>query len=99
MTSEQGWLAMTKARHLGPDASEMLCVHRGNGHSRADTCISQDSSPRVDDEGMAMTLSAPIVQPGLGWRQHIGRVFNGPGLQQHLPMVLSGSGRGPKQGR
>ena len=42
---------------------------------------------------MAVTLSAPIVQPGLRWRQHIAGVFNGAGLQQHLPVVFAGVGR------
>ena len=39
-----------------------------------------------------MAVATPVVQAGLRRSQHIGGVFNGSGLKQHLPVVLAGEG-------
>ena len=49
---------------------------------------------------MAVALPASVVLARLGGGDHIGSVFNRPGLQQHLPVVLAGKsckGCGHKQ--
>ena len=85
-------MAVPQAGHLGPHPLDMAGVHRGDSCPRAHPGIGQNRAPRVNNKGMAMALTAPIVQAGLGRRQYVGGVFNGPGLKQHLPMVLAGGG-------
>jgi hypothetical protein len=86
-------LAVPKARHLTPNMTEVVGVHRSNGGSRLDTRIREDRSPGINHQGVSMTLTATVVDTGLSRSEDIGRVFNGPGLQKHLPMVFSGEGR------
>ena len=61
--SEQSWLTMTQARHLRANALQMVGVDRGDGHTRAHACIGENGAPGINDQRMAVTLSAPIVQP------------------------------------
>ena len=72
--------------------TEVIGVHRGDGSSRLHTRIGKDRSPGINHQSVSVALAATVVDPRLRRGQHIGRVLNGPGLQQNLPMVLSGEG-------
>lgn len=50
-------------------------------------------APRIDNKGMAMALTAPVVQASLSWRKYVGGIFDGPRLQQYLPMIFAGVSR------
>ena len=73
--------------------TEVVGVHRSNGGSRLDTRIREDRSPGINHQGVTMALTATMVNTGLSRSEDIGRVFNGSGLQKHLPVVFSGEGR------
>ena len=73
--------------------TEMVGVDRSNGCSGLDTRISEDRSPGINHQSVSMALTATVMDTGLSRSEDIGRIFNGSGLQKHLPVVFSGEGR------
>ena len=71
----------------------MARIDRRHRRSHRHPGVSQHGAPGVDHQGVAVALAPAVVEARLGGGDHIGRVFDGPGLQQHLPMVLAGKGR------
>ena len=47
-------------------------------------------SPRVDDHAAAEAAAARIVVADLSGGEHVALVLDGPGAQQHLPVVAPG---------
>ena len=70
----------------------MAGIHRCHRQARGHARIGQHRAPGVDHHGVAVALAAAVVEARLGRGQHVGGVFDRPGLEQHLPVVLAGEG-------
>ena len=91
---------MTQARHLLANVTDVGNVDRCDGRPHLHTGIGQNGAPWIDHHRVTMALSTAVMKTGLCRSQDVGGVFNGTGLKQNLPVVLSGEcreGRGNHQ--
>ena len=91
---------MGETGKLPAQALEALEVQAGINHPFSVRGLGQDQPPGVHDEGAAVAAPAGGVLPPLGGGYQVGQVFDGPGPQQHLPVVPAGGhgeGRGQQE--
>ena len=81
---------MPQAWHLRSNVTDMGHIHRSDRSTRLNTGIRQDRSPGIDHHGVPMAVATVVMMARLGRSQHVGRVLNGAGLKQNLPVVLAG---------